>query len=617
MLHDALSYAVFALACVVGPGLALQRLLRARVDVAFVLPAGIAFTAAAYWLSLVSQTHWLFPAAVLATNAALLRPGPWRFAEGPSLRGAVPPCLVLLLVLALTEYPQNRGGRNGDFLADPVLHEDAAFHVGLAYELTLGYPPQVPGMSGFALGYHLGLPLVRAAALRWAGVHPYDSLSRFDVTLSALALVLSLRAAASLLGAGGLAAALAGFAFLASDPSFLLGWSRPHVEWWLALFEASFFFFSILHANSGVPALALALASLVALRRGLATGHRGELVLASLLALAVPFFKVFAAAQLLLGFGVALLVARRTRGATLLVATPAALATLALVLSPAGRHVHVVLDPLLVVRQTLEDLGRPGADVVEVGLFALPWLLLALGLRLVGLREAIRGLAGGCTPTITLAVMALSGWPLGLLFRISPVDPGARSRPFNEGLYFFEQSGIVTWIFVAKALGAWRWQGARGAVAAALSLLLTLPSTLQFILHKRSLPPQRIQAPIVRAMGALERDSEPGAVVLVRPGTQRHPPAPLVLIGRRVPYTRFIPYLSQFAPEAERLRRVERTRGFFETADAAEAGAIARQLGASHVCLLRDEQLAFEADALLVEVYAEPGVALYRLRPGP
>ena len=34
----------------------------------------------------------------------------------------------------------------------------------LTWELTLGYPPQVPGLSGFEFRYHFGSHLVRAAA---------------------------------------------------------------------------------------------------------------------------------------------------------------------------------------------------------------------------------------------------------------------------------------------------------------------------------------------------------------------------------------------------------------------------------------------------------------------
>ena len=124
-------------------------------------------------------------------------------------------------LLALTQYPWNRLDPSGAFLLDALVPFDTAFHVGLARELAIGYPPQLPGVSGFPLGYHLGTDLVRAAALRWAGIDPFDSISRFDVTLHGLALMLVLRATAARLGARPIVVALAPLTLLATDFSFV------------------------------------------------------------------------------------------------------------------------------------------------------------------------------------------------------------------------------------------------------------------------------------------------------------------------------------------------------------------------------------------------------------
>jgi uncharacterized membrane protein len=81
-----------------------------------------------------------------------------------------------------------------------------------------------------------------------------------------------------------------------------------------------------------------------------------------------------------------------------------------------------------------------------------------------------------------------------------------------------------------------------------------------------------------------------------------------------VPYTRFIPYLAQFAPTEPRLRRIEQVRRFFETDDASEARSIARDVGATHVCLLREERLLFPLGGVLEKTYSGRGVTLYRVR---
>jgi len=171
----ALRFLLFALATIVGPGFAVQSLLGIRPDLALVLPVGMAFTAGLYWLSLVLGLAWIFPAGValvlLLAGALGRRKAP---AIGPNLRGGLAPAAAIVLLLASTQYGINRVAPDGSFLLDNLVPFDAAFHVGLTHELVAGYPPQVPGVSGFRLGYHLGPDLVRAAALRWAGIDPWD-----------------------------------------------------------------------------------------------------------------------------------------------------------------------------------------------------------------------------------------------------------------------------------------------------------------------------------------------------------------------------------------------------------------------------------------------------------
>jgi hypothetical protein len=179
-------FLLFATASIVLPGLALQRLVRTALDPALAVPLGTGFCALAFWLSLVTGVAAVFPAAIVAllAGAWIAGRGPLERASGPTLRGALAPALALVALLALTQYPWNRvEPSTGDFLLDPLVTFDSAFHVGLTHELLTGEPPQVPGVSGFPLGYHLGTDLVRAAARRWAGTNPWDSLTRLDVTL--------------------------------------------------------------------------------------------------------------------------------------------------------------------------------------------------------------------------------------------------------------------------------------------------------------------------------------------------------------------------------------------------------------------------------------------------
>ncbi len=606
-----LLYVLFALAALVGTGVALQRLAGVRVDPALVLPVGTASAAALYWVSLATGFPWLFPAAVvvLLAGLAVKRSNGW--APGPPLRGAFVPFLALVALLTLTQYPWNRPASDGDFLLDPLVPSDTAFHVGLTRELVIGYPPQLPGVAGFPLGYHLGTDLVRAAALRWAAIDPYDSISRLDVTMWGLALILVLRALVDRLFASPAAVSLVPWTLFLTDFSFFFG-ANPQAHWWTDLLRGNLLL-SLVASNPIMPALALALGALLALERHLAGEGRGYLFLAAALALAVPFFKVFLGAHLLLGLAVAGLINRqRGLGSLFVVVALCALATVALVLGQGGETVQAVFAPLDLVAVTRESLGLSPLSGPALAGWAVLWLLASLGLRILGLAEASGALRSTSIPAAALATMALAAWPLGLLFRVSAPEVLPGQKFVNDAAYLVEQGGPLLWIFTALVLVRFARTPARRIAAAVAVVALALPTTAQFLLKKTQEPPDRLPAATVRAMEALRSVSRPGEVVMQRPGG-RHPPAPVVLIGRRVPYERFTPYLTQFASRADLERRHEEVFRFFRTTDREEALGIARRLGARFLCLYGGDRVRFDPDGRLLRLHEEPGARLYRI----
>ncbi len=610
MLRDLLGFLAFVLLALLGPGLGIQRWLRLPVDIALAIPLGAAAAAASYWASLVTGWPFLFPVAVGLGLLGLFRRSPRPLARGPSLAGAVPPLLAVVALLAVTQYRGNRSTPGGEFALDPFVAADTAFHVGLTRELTLQYPPQLPGVSGFPLGYHLGLDLVRAAALHWAGVDPYDSISRFDVTLWALALTLALRAGTRALGGSPRAVALAPWTLLATDFSFLFA-GNPQAHWWSDLLRGNLLI-SLALANPIVPALCLALCCVVALTRHQAGEGGGFLVLAAALGGAVPFFKVFLGAHLVLGLGVVVLLLPRHRWATVLAGFPCLAGTAALALGQGSQTVLVTLVPLDLVRLTRETLTLPPLSGPPLLGWALFWLAASLGLRLLGLRAAWQALAGGPPAGRALATMALTAWPLGLLFRVSAPEVLSGQRVVNDAAYLVEQGGPLLWLFTAVAFASWSTTRARVTSLLALAAALALPSTLQFAVTKARLPPDPIPAAMVRAMKALAAVSRPGDVVMQRPGG-RYPPVPVILIGRRVPYERFTPYLTQFASRADLEQRHEVVYRFFRTADHEEALAIARGLGASFVCLYGSDRVRFDTSGFLEPIHEEAGARVYRI----
>jgi hypothetical protein len=468
-------------------------------------------------------------------------------------------------------------------------------------------------VAGFPLGYHLGTDLVRAAALRWAGTSPWDSITRLDVTLWAVALLLALRALLARLGVPPLAVALAPWTLLLTDFSFVFA-ANPQAHWWTDLLRGNLLL-SLVYANPIVPALALAVGALLSLSRFEETGDRGHLALAALQSASVAFFKVFLGAHLLLGLGVACLLVRRgPRAALVLAALPAGLATAVLALGQGGETVRVVLAPLDLARVTRETLGLRPLSGAALLAWSGAWLVASLGLRLLALPGAFRVLRGQAAAS-ALAAMALAGWPLGLLLRVSAPEVLPGQKVVNDAAYLVEQSGPLLWVFAAIALAAFAKSPLRRCLALAAVLLLAAPATWQYAAKKAATPPARLPASMVRAVRALERVSAPGDVVLQRPGA-RYPPAPVILAGRRVPYERFTPYLTQFASKRDLEARHEVVYRFFRTTSRDEAMAIARSLHASFVALYGPDRVRFDTTGLLEPVYEEEEARVYRIVAG-
>jgi hypothetical protein len=246
-----------------------------------------------------------------------------------------------------------------------------------------------------------------------------------------------------------------------------------------------------------------------------------------------------------------------------------------------------------------------------VVLLSVPWLIVSLGLRVFGLPGAFRALVRSAPSAATAAAVALSGWPLGLLFHAAARDVKGQELP-SATIYFVEQSGVVLWVFAATALAGWATRRRRPALALALAGLVALPSTVEFAVRKSRVGPAGIPPAFVRALEAVARDGSPGDLVLQRP-VPRYPPLPVVLIGRRVLYERFTPYLTQFAPREELLRRHETLYHFFRTRDREEARALARGLGARYLVLYWKDRVRFDTEGLLVPLHEEEDARAYRV----
>jgi hypothetical protein len=285
--------------------------------------------------------------------------------------------------------------------------------------------------------------------------------------------------------------------------------------------------------------------------------------------------------------------------------------TALLVLGQGGAEVSVRLQPFDLARITRESLDLPEATGPAFAAWCIAWLLASLGLRWLGVRPALEAIAVGPPAGAAVAVMGLSAWPLGLLFRIAVKDALPGQKVVNDAAYIVEQGAPLLWLFTALALA--RIAERRGRLLALAILVLAAPSTLQFAFRKALSPPDHLPAPMVRAVAALREKARPGEVVLQRPGA-RFPPAPILLASLRVPYERYTPFRTQFAPLPALERRHQRVFDFFRTSDLVEARAIARELGATWLALYGSDRVRFPMETLLEPVFEEEGAKVYRIR---
>ena len=497
-----------------------------------------------------------FPCSSCAGDLGLVWPGrPWLAARArPELRGAVAPFLAIVAVLAVTQYPLNRRTATGEFLLDDLERIDTAFHVGRHLGAGPGYPPQVPGLSGVPLGYHVGPHLIRAAALRWAGTHPYDALYRFDVDpLGARPGPGAARRRLAPLGAPPLAVALAsrGRSSRPTSRSCSASFGRASTGGPSSCGETC----SSPWSSPTPSCRPWPWPSAWSWRcRASRDGRRARLDGRRRGPRRWPFPSSRSSwrPSSSPGLGVAIRGRRRRAAADLggRCCAPALLATA----GPGrwgreGATVQVLLDPLASVALSRE-------------MAAASRRLVGPAARRVG-DPLARRLASGCAfsafprpcapsrsrdaPGAILAVMALVGLAPG------PARAGHRRRQSSTNRSTSRSRAAPC--SGSSPPSPWRASTAIRLAAAARPRRSRRPSAPAFDAGVRlaqggDAPRRRSGARHAGHGRRWSRRAAPGDVVLMRPFS-RYPPPPIVFVGRRVPFTQYMPYMRQFAPAAE------------------------------------------------------------------
>jgi hypothetical protein len=336
--------------------------------------------------------------------------------------------------------------------------------------------------------------------------------------------------------------------------------------------------------NPMLPALAFLFAGLLATLLYLEAPSRARLGLAALLLASIFELKLFTAAHLLGALSLAGALSalragdRRLLRLALATAALAAPMTLATWLGSAGRAA-VALHPWPYVPGALVRMGLMSAAlsahleelllrgrVTAMGLlsyagFALPlYLLLSAGARVLALPRLLAAVREASRDPfrLALALLVLTGPILSLSLSVTPRGYDERAQ-YNDAVWFYLDAKHVAWLFVAEALRGLMERRSRriGALALALVLALSVPSSLQFFAFQAAQrDTQRLPRELLLALRELRARAAPGDVVLA---SERLTAAVLALNPQRTPELRVFPVYfaspDELADEARALSR--------------------------------------------------------------
>jgi hypothetical protein len=557
------------------------------------LALGIPLSSAVYWMCArtgVPRLLWGWMLLVVLVSAhPRLRP---RRARAPGLDVRYGHSLLVLAVIvailpfAFTPlYFQNLALQpDGGMTFSPL--PDVMVHVALASELTHRVPPLNPFLAGHAVSYHYGMHTL-AAAFATCGLSVQDLVVRYlPVLFMAMTVGAGFILARTLLGSEAWAAVAAVLVVLGEDLSWVPGMLLGNREIWSVYFFGLPAIASLYLLNPMLPALGLLLAALFCVERFVGTEQRPWLVAGVLLGAGCLPFKVFAATQLLAAMALAGALYAILFGRWAMAQGAACLAVivvpLLLFFSSGNQVMEVRLDPWPYVSRAVFRVGA--GETLAGGLYrgdlglpsllaywglALPVFLLGVfGARAAGLAVWARSLwspAPHGAFRCLIALFVLMGPPLSLSLAITPTGQGHQF--YNNAVWFLVQSKYLMWFLALLPLCG--LQGARAFAAAAVVLVLSLPSTLQMFAMQAQAAPVVLERSLVETLAVLDREARPGDVCLAR-----EPIAQAILVTTRCHSPTLGVFPESYLSASDR-QALERMRdGFWSSWDALTDGGV-------------------------------------------
>jgi hypothetical protein len=512
---------------------------------------------------------------------------------------------------------------------------DLSYYAVMAADATHTMPPMAAFYSGHALNAAYYPQLILTAVHRFAAVPLLPIYFRYAwpafLSLGALTAFVLVRSLTS----AGVAFLAVTLMLVAGDFSYLAAWLLPHAtdQWDYLLWPTNFLSptMEVLHFNTWAPTLPVFFGALYAIVRGLQTKSRAWMVAGALLLPALFQFKPFAfmvilaalfAAGVFAGHDAA---ARRrlalTFGLGVLLTLPYAFS----IATQTDRRSRFLIDLFLLPRRMLLKLDLTAwADAVATRLAPAPLLhrpiflaiatalffLGGLGIRWLGLPGVWRAIRRKSADDAS--AWSVLGWTAaaGILIPFVLV-----TDPYVDTLQFYQTGLYVLWIFTAATLVAFaRRHPLVGALAIALAIAISLPSSLHFLHTKWTDAQREPRAAVSRgeaAIAAYLRTTDP-AVTVVLHDRPSQPSLIALLSERRVVLGWGHPYYA--VGSGGRLNDVN---AFYESANANPGAtfAVLDRYHVTHVIVADRNHVHPDVLARLQPVLRFPDATLYAV-PG-
>ncbi|NJD55531.1 MAG: hypothetical protein FIA94_03890 [Nitrospirae bacterium] len=521
---------------------------------------------------------------------------------------------VILALLHVSHFTDVRFRPDG-FGIRTLDASETDFHLGIVNALRDSFPPAFPYASGAKFGhYHVAMHLQIEMFHRLFGLDTLRlSYFHFPLLYFFLLVAISFSFVRNITKSTSLAYLIAVLIF-GSDLSFVPGMlgafaGRP----WTVIFQTTIW--SLLTLNGQLPALVVLVLMMMHLQRYGDHGSSRDLALFAILGYAALGFKSSmglhaAAAALLTGLLLSLRTETRKKGVGLAAVSAVLLAAViadVFLLRGGTSNVRMTFAPFNIYGLSLKKIGIAPKGWGSHALFFLAYIIGTFGARVPGLWQARQIFSRRPDPvSLFLVIVVLSGFALSEMMNITIFFGNV-----NNAMWFSATSLMVAWFLLILTLSQIRERKVLFAVSAVVVLLLSLPSTVQFLTlryDRHYIEFRKEDLEVIRIL-----DRAPSGSVILHPLNQTEPSLAANFTGQQAVLSFYRSLGMMPLAEDDFLKRVRDVVLFFDPQSTIDRAAILKRYGVTLVYAPLPFAAFLDKEPMLLPVLRNRLYVLYKV----